>query len=82
MLPPKKEMNKKKELKTRASNILKNYNTVKMKTRAIQREEKKEMLIELLSVNALVSYRLIWDYLENISLTDRKTLRKKISDLK
>lgn len=59
MLLFKKEMNKKKELRIRLFNIMKNYNTAKMKTRVMLREEKREMLIEQSSVNALVSYRLI-----------------------
>lgn len=59
MLPLRKETNKKIELRIRALNIKKNYNTAKMKTKAMLREEKKEMLIEQLLVNVLVSYKLI-----------------------
>jgi hypothetical protein len=58
MLPLRKETNKKIELRIRALNIKKNYNTAKMKTKAMLREEKKEMLIEQSLVNVLVSYKL------------------------
>lgn len=47
-MPNMKKENKIKELKINPNNMMKNYNIVKMKTKVILKEEKLEMMKEVL----------------------------------